>query len=137
MIIKQIAHSAYGCTDMEKSLHFYCGVLGLRKVFELHSEGDKPWINYLKISDGNFIELFHTDPGTPAFNREHISYSHICLEVYDINQAVDAIQKAGYPIVSGPSQGMDLNWQAWVTDPDGNRVELMQINPESPQMKIK
>jgi hypothetical protein len=26
-----------------------------------------------------------------------------------------------------------LNWQAWVTDPNGIRIELMKIDPQSPQ----
>lgn len=30
---------------------------------------------------------------------------------------------------------MDKNWQAWIHDPDGNKVELMMIDPESPQAK--
>jgi lactoylglutathione lyase len=28
---------------------------------------------------------------------------------------------------------MDHNWQAWIDDPDGNAIELMQISPDSPQ----
>ena len=29
----------------------------------------------------------------------------------------------------------DKNWQAWIHDPDGNKVELMMIDPDSPQAK--
>jgi hypothetical protein len=32
--------------------------------------------------------------------------------------------------------GLDFNTQAWVKDPDGNPIELMQLAPESPQRAI-
>jgi hypothetical protein len=31
--------------------------------------------------------------------------------------------------------GLDGNWQAWVKDPDGNEIELMQLSEDSPQRK--
>lgn len=133
MIIKSIAHSAYACKHMEKSLHFYCDVLGLQKAFELNRDDGSPCIIYLKVCEGQFIELFYTDVNTPPFNKDHISYCHLCLEVFDINEACNSIRSAGYQLLHEPIQGGDLNWQAWVVDPDGNPVELMQINPASPQ----
>ena len=51
----------------------------------------------------------------------------------DIHASVQAIRDAGYPIDDEPRQGVDLNWQAWVTDPNGIRIELMQVMPGSPQ----
>jgi hypothetical protein len=29
--------------------------------------------------------------------------------------------------------GLDHNWQAWIRDPDGNTIELMELVQESPQ----
>lgn len=58
-MIKGIAHAAYTVTNMEKSLCFYCDVLGLKKVFELNRPDGKPWIIYLKVSERQFIELFY------------------------------------------------------------------------------
>ena len=31
--------------------------------------------------------------------------------------------------------GADGNYQCWVVDPDGNRIEFMQITSESPHAK--
>jgi len=135
MIIKSIGHTGYRCKDMEKSLHFYCDVLGLKKVFDIKNSAGEPWIEYLKVCDGQFIELFYTKEDMLPFALEKLSYAHICLEVFDIHEAVEAIRKTGYPIDIEPKKGADNNWQAWVVDPDGNRVELMQIDPESPHAK--
>lgn len=30
--------------------------------------------------------------------------------------------------------GMDNSWQAWITDPDGNRIELMEYGPSSMEL---
>ena len=133
MIIKSIGHTGYRCKDMEKSLHFYCDVLGLKRVFDIPKEDGTPWIIYLKVCDRQFIELFYVTDDMLPFALEKLSYQHICLEVYDMQAAVEEIRKTGYPIDREPKQGADGNWQAWVVDPDGNRIELMQISPTSKQ----
>ena len=44
-----------------------------------------------------------------------------------------AIRAAGAPLDAEPSMGCDGNWQCWTHDPDGNRIELMQMMPDSCQ----
>lgn len=130
-MIKGIAHTAYNVSDMEKSLNFYCNVLGLTKAFELKDDNGNPWIHYIKIKDGQFIELFYGSPDK-ALN---ISYSHLCLEVDDIYQIADRIKSYNIALDVEPVQGKDSNYQCWVRDPDGNRIEFMMMNPNSPQCK--
>ena len=35
--------------------------------------------------------------------------------------------------VSDPKLGSDQSWQAWLADPDGNRIELHGYTPDSHQ----
>lgn len=63
------------------------------------------------------------------------SYSHLCLEVDDMDVTVREMQDAGIAIDSGPQTGKDGNRQAWVKDPEGNRIEFMQMMPDSLQMR--
>ena len=35
--------------------------------------------------------------------------------------------------VTDSKLGFDKSWQAWLTDPDDNRIELHQYTPESQQ----
>ena len=130
-MIKGIGHVAYNVQDMEKALKFYCGMLGFEKAFTLCGEDGKPWIEYLKIMDGQFLELFYHQPN-PADNT---TYSHLCLTVDDIQEVAEHMRKNGVPLDVEPKQGRDTNWQCWVRDPDGNRIELMQMMPTSPQSK--
>ena len=46
---------------------------------------------------------------------------------------LQSLKDAGFAVDSEPRQGSDHNWQAWVKDPNGIRIELMKIDPQSPQ----
>lgn len=129
-MIKGLAHAAFHVADMPQSLRFYCEGLGLTEAFELHNEKGEPWIRYLRVTPGQFIELFYATPQS----AENISYAHLCLEVTDIHEAVHRLTEGGFPVDAEPKRGADLNWQAWTHDPDGNRIELMQYHPDCPQL---
>lgn len=134
-MVKGIIHTAYTVKNMEESLKFYCDVLGFERAFDLNRPTGEPWIVYLKVCDGQFIELFYGGSTKNPWSNETIGYSHLCLEVDDINEIADKIKSKGIKLDVEPKQGLDANWQCWVRDPDGNRIELMQMNPESPQLK--
>ena len=132
-----IAHLAVTVKDMQKSLDFYTNALGLKKVFDIpHPKTGKPWIEYLYLAGRNFIELFYDGSRDNPWEPSLRGFNHICLEVDDINKAVEKIREAGYKMDVEPNKGVDLNWQAWITDPDGIRIELMQIDPNSPHAKV-
>ncbi|TBL81988.1 VOC family protein [Paenibacillus thalictri] len=132
-MIRGINHAAFMTENMEKSLQFYCDILGFKKAFELSRDG-QPWIVYIKIKEGQFIELFYGGESKIEFDRLRIGYSHLCLEVADIHEIADHLKASGLTLDTEPKQGVDKNWQCWVRDPDGNRIEFMQIDPASPHM---
>lgn len=131
-MITGIGHIAFVISDLERSLDFYCTKLGFRKAFTLDREGTpSPWIVYIQIAPGHFIELF---PGGHGENPSRpVGYNHFCLLVDDLTATLKDLEARGLPISGTPLQGQDHNWQYWITDPDGNRIELMQINSISPQ----
>ncbi|GHO58107.1 VOC family protein [Ktedonobacter robiniae] len=130
-MIKGIGHIAFNISNLERSLDFYCHKLGLREAFRLDREGTpSPWIVYLQIAPGHFIELF---PGATGENKSsQVGYNHFCLLVEDMATTLKELEARGLPISGEPTRGLDNNWQYWLTDPDGNRIELMQIAPNSP-----
>ena len=130
-MITGIAHTAYAAADMEATLRFYCGQLGCTHAFSLSRQG-KPWIEYVKVADGQFLEFFYVEEGDQFAAG---SYKHLCLQVDDIHETARQLQDAGVTLRVLPQQGQDKNWQCWADDPDGNPIEFMQIDPESPQAK--
>ncbi|MFC7063173.1 VOC family protein [Halobacillus seohaensis] len=133
-MIKGIGHLALTVQDMEQSLTFYCDVLGFERVFNIKDDQNNPWIEYIKVAPGQFIELFYGGLQKPANLKRAIGFNHLCLEVHDIHETANHLRNQKVTIDIEPKQGKDHNYQCWVRDPDGNKIEFMQLDPSSPQM---
>ena len=133
-MIRRLGHLALRVADMEKALDFYCAKLGLKRAFNLDSPSGEPWIVYLKVAEGQFIELFYGGTEPVLLTQSSIGFNHLCLEVADIQETAERMRQQGVRLDVEPKRGMDHNWQCWVRDPDGNRIEFMQLMPESPHM---
>ncbi|OJF97152.1 VOC family protein [Alkalibacterium sp. 20] len=129
-MIKGIHHKGFQVTDMEKTLHFYCEVLGFEHAFDLKDSDGYPWIEYVKIADGSFVEFFYG--GTEEEKKQN---DHICFEVEAIEALADKLRDKGISFASELSTGKDNNKQFWIKDPDGNWLEFMELDPDSPQMR--
>lgn len=134
-MIKGIGHLAFDVRNMDASLKFYCGVLGFEKAFELHRDDGSPWIVYIKVCPGQFVELFYGGETKPERPARPIGFSHLCLEVGDIQEIAAHLRASGIALDVEPKQGKDTNWQCWAKDPDGNRIEFMQLMPGAPQTR--
>ncbi|MBO0702032.1 MAG: VOC family protein [Candidatus Dormibacteraeota bacterium] len=133
-MITGLGHVAFRITDLPRALDFYCGKLGFREAFRLDRDGEpSPWIVYLQLAPNQFLELFPGGEGEVAPRSRAAGYNHFCLTVDDLEATLQELKSRGVAIEGGPRQGMDTNWQYWITDPDGNAIELMQIMPASPQ----
>lgn len=128
--IMGIAHAAYNVSDMQAALHFYVDQLGLTRAFSMCREDGTPGTEYLSIVPGQFLELFYAGKAPNG-----VCFNHLCLRVEDCAAAVELLQSKGVSIDVLPKKGHDGNLQAWIHDPDGNKIELMQLFPESPQCK--
>ena len=134
-MITGIGHTAYRVRDLDASLGFYCGILGMREMFRLHRDTGKVWLVYLRVDDSTYVELFPGGEERVEITPRSCAYMHLCLTVDDIQATVRELSSRGLEVVGEPKQGQDGNWQYWVTDPDGNRIELMQMMPDSLQAK--
>lgn len=126
----RVGHIAYQAKDMKATLDFYTRVLGFKHLFSLAGKENEPWIEYVGTPDGRFIELFHHSHG----NDEPLSsYLHLCLEVDDCAAAVAELEGKGGEIWKPLKVGKDGNKQAWVHDPDGREIEIMELAADSQQ----
>jgi lactoylglutathione lyase len=130
-MITGIAHAAIRITDLDAALGFYGDGLGFEEVFRLHRNGEV-WIVYFRVGPDQFVELFPgAEPAASAGNT--VGYAHLCLAVDNIHDTVEALCARGVPFEGEPRLGQDGSWQVWTADPDGNRIELMQLTPQSLQ----
>jgi catechol 2,3-dioxygenase-like lactoylglutathione lyase family enzyme len=127
MMITGLAHACFTVSDLERAVTYYCDGLGLKHAFDFMNEEGRRYGVYLHLGGRSFIELFSGELGERADKQ---SYKHICLEVDDIETTVAQLRDRGIE-VSPIKIGKDHSYQAWVTDPDGNRIELHHYTQES------
>jgi len=132
-MITSIGHVAVRVSDLEKALDFYQKVLGLPEIFRLKHDDGRPWLVYLKVGDDTFVELFPEGGPRGEVQGNPVGYVHLCLHVDNMEETLAELAERGLDTSKGPSKGKDGNWQYWLADPDGNRIELMQIMPDSLQ----
>ncbi len=131
-MITGIAHTAITVHDLDESLDFYCGKLGLKEAFRLERDG-KVWLVYVRIKGTQFLELFPGGEKQVVENRP--GPPHLCLEVDDMRQTLADLKSRGLEIAGEAKLGGDGNYQYWIYDPDGTKIELMQMMPDSKQLK--
>lgn len=128
-MIKAIAHICILTTDLDKTEHFYCSCLGLSKKFNFIRK-NKVFGYYLQVNENNFIEVFQADAVT---SEKEPQVTHFCLEVDDIDKTIDEIKNCSVSITD-KKMGNDNSWQAWITDPNGIKIELHQYTDKSRQV---
>jgi lactoylglutathione lyase len=129
-----LGHVALRVKDFDRSVAFYVGQLGFEEMFRLNRDG-KLWIIYIRVTDDQYIELFDEGVGDRAHAPEATGLNHFCLTVDDIDGVISGLAAAGVSLSRPKKMGLDDNLQAWVEDPDGNRIEFMQMMPGSLHMR--
>ncbi len=128
-----IGHVALKVSDIERSLAFYRDRLGFAEMMRLHRDDGSLWLVYLRVTDTQFIEIFPEGEGDRAPGRERTAINHFCLECDDLDVTAAALRAEGIALTVEPKLGADGNRQCWIDDPDGNRIEFMQMAPDSMQ----
>ena len=129
-----LGHINLKVIDLQASIDFY-GKLGFPEFLSLTQNDGKPWIVYLRITDELYIELLPGGKGR-AGDQQATGLNHLCLTTPDIEMTVRELAKVGIPLVSplDPSKrGVDRNRGCWIVDPDGNRIEIMEMAPSCVQ----
>jgi lactoylglutathione lyase len=130
-----LAHVAIKVTDLDRSLDFYINKLGFPEMLRLHKDDGSTWLVYLRITDDQYLEVFPGAENDRAPGWDANGMNHMCLSVEDIDAVVKRIEAAGIALLLPLKLAVDGNRQAWIEDPDGNRIELMEMDADSLQLK--
>lgn len=133
--LKAIGHVALKVADIERSLAFYRDTLGFEEMMHLDREDGSLWLVYLRITDTQFLELFPGGRGPRAPDAEDTAINHFCLECEHLDATADVLRAAGVALTVQPKMGLDRNRQCWIEDPDGNRIEFMELAPNAMQVE--
>ena len=118
----KLYHTMIRVRDLQKSLDFYCGFLGLEEV-RRHDIGDEATLVFLSDADRNyFIELTHNKDG-----RDYelgTQFGHLALLTDNLERIQAEVEAKGWWYrMSKP--GMKSRY-IFVHDPDGYDVEILQ-----------
>jgi lactoylglutathione lyase len=124
----KILHTMLRVGDLERSIGFYTGVLGMRVLRTTERPEQKyslAFVGYGDESQGAVLELTynhgvdHYDLGT--------AFGHVAIEVPDAAAACAAVRAKGGDVTreAGPVKG-GTTVIAFVQDPDGYKIELIE-----------
>lgn len=126
----RLLHTMLRVGDLERSLAFYTEVLGmtlLRRKDYPDGKFTLAFVGYQPESEGAVLELTHNWE-TSSYDLGN-GYGHIAIEVDDAYAACEKIKERGGRVVreAGPMKhGQTVI--AFVEDPDGYKVELIQAD---------
>jgi lactoylglutathione lyase len=115
-------HTMVRVGDLEKSLHFYRDLLGLRELRRIANDKGRFTLVFLAApgDDAAQVELTHNwDPEAYTIGR---AFGHLAYQVDDIYATCARLQAGGVTINRPPRDGH----MAFVRSPDNISVELLQ-----------
>jgi catechol 2,3-dioxygenase-like lactoylglutathione lyase family enzyme len=119
MRVVGLDHVVLVVEDVERSLGFYCGELGLAGVrVEEWRRGEVPFAS-VRVDEGTIVDLL-------AGARDGTNVDHLCLVVEDADVA-ELAASGRFEVVTGPVRvfgARGYGMSVYVRDPDGNTVEL-------------
>ena len=124
----RLLHTMLRVGDLDRSINFYTNVLGMQLLRRSENPEYKyslAFVGYEANPAQAEIELTYNH-GTDSYDLG-TAYGHIALGVPDAYAAVDKIKAAGGNVTreAGPVKG-GTTVIAFVTDPDGYKIELIQ-----------
>jgi lactoylglutathione lyase len=126
----RLLHTMLRVGNLERSLQFYCDVLGMKLLRQKEYPGGEftlAFIGYGEESDHTVIELTY-NWGKDKYELGD-AYGHIAIGVDDIYATCQDIAARGGKVTREPGpmkHGSTVI--AFVEDPDGYKVELIQLS---------
>ncbi len=137
-------HTMVRVQDVEASLDFYCGKLGLVEISRMENESGRFTLIFLaaphdveraKKNKAPMVELTYNWPDENGKVEDYSggrNFGHLAYRVDNIYEMCEKLEKAGVTINRPPRDGH----MAFIKSPDGISIELLQkgeaLEPKEP-----
>jgi len=120
-------HVGVAVPNLDEALNYYTKTLGFPEAFRSIDEKGNVTLVYVQISKNTFVEL------QPA-NGRPLGINHFGIHVENMAQATSMFKQRGANLSEArvsPTKAILSN----ITDPNGVRIELAELTPESQHRK--
>lgn len=119
-----VNHVGIAFDDLDAAVEYYTGTLGYPEAFRIENDAGELALVYVQVSQGTFVELQPTnDNRGPGIN-------HFGVVVDDMDAAIGMWRDRGVEVQDARSSSTNAILSN-VFDPNGNRMELLELPPES------
>ncbi len=124
MKVTKLLHTRMRVSDMEQTIAFYTGVLGL-EVIERKTSPRGSHLAFLKVPNSEeLIELTSFPPSGPVRVQEDLV--HLAFQVENLDDTIAALTAQGITITDGPTETSSGSRFLFIDAPDGYEIELIE-----------
>lgn len=134
--VANFSHLCVGVSDMERSVAFYTGVLGMDVVFDVALDGagldavtgmtDGKGRMVGGLIGGTMVELLSLGDIPAVPEGPHLGYTNMSFRVKDLDAAHAAVERHQGVHVTPPADIAGLR-MFFVYDPDATPIELIEL----------
>lgn len=127
MKVKKLLHTRMRVSDMDQTIAFYTGVLGL-EVLERKTSPRGSHLAFLRVPNSEeLIELCSFPPSGPVKVEEDLV--HLAFQVESLDDTIASLNKQGVRVTDGPTTTSSGSRFIFIDAPDGYEVELIERPP--------
>ena len=124
MKVKKLLHTRMRVSDMDQTVAFYTGVLGL-EVLERKTSPRGSHLAFLRVPNSEeLIELCSFPPSGPVKVQEDLV--HLAFQVENLDDTIASLSKKGIRVTDGPTTTSSGSRFIFIDAPDGYEVELIE-----------
>ena len=124
MKVIKLLHTRMRVSDMEQTIAFYTGVLGL-EVLERKTSPRGSHLAFLTVPNSDeLIELTSFPPSGPVKVQEDLV--HLAFQVESLDATIAFLTANGVKITDGPTQTTSGSRFLFIDAPDGYEIELIE-----------
>ncbi len=125
----KINHIAVYVRELEKTREFYEKYFGATSNAQYHNPKTGLRTYFLTFEDGNRLEIMSKPSISEiGLQGEFLGYIHIAFSAgskIEVEKLTERLRKDGFTVLSEPRITGDGYYESCVSDPDGNRIEIV------------
>ena len=145
-------HVAMSVKDFDKIKYFYVDILGYDVLWDSDNRGNEALSNVVGLADarmhiamlqgyGMHIEIFYyyEPQGIPRTSTRQCDFgqTHFALSVKGLKSIYSRLLDKGVSFVSPPQNIRPGAWVAYMCDPEGNTIEMVEYESEASATSVR